>query len=217
MSHIVGGLSLDPVPTEPAADDVALVEAARRGQRDAARRFYERYADLIERVIARVVGVDAELADLVQDALVRALHGLARVRDAQALPDWVMRVAVSTATDCLRRRRTRRRFLSFWEPATGEAEPPAPAAELDEAGSEAVRATYAILARLSIEERVAFVLRTIDGRELGEIAAACGCSLATVKRRLKRAETKFTKMAKRDPVLSEWLAARRLEVPHVAR
>jgi RNA polymerase sigma-70 factor, ECF subfamily len=209
MKLMVHRVSSDPAAVGPATftgDDAALVEAMRRGHRDAARVFYDRYADLIERVMARILGVDAELPDLVQDALLRALHGLPQVRDGQALPDWVMRVAVSTATDCLRRRRTKRRFVSPLDTTEIDPDPPAPGIQIDEGCGEALRATYAILARLPDDERIAFVLRTIDERPLGEIAAACGCSLATIKRRLSRAETKFMKMAHRDPVLSERLA-----------
>ena len=36
------------------------------------------------------------------------------------------------------------------------------------------------------DERIAFSLRFIDGMELTEAASACGCSLATIKRRLAK-------------------------------
>jgi RNA polymerase sigma-70 factor (ECF subfamily) len=40
-------------------------------------------------------------------------------------------------------------------------------------------------------ERVAFCLRYVDGKQLAEVAELCDCSLATIKRRLQKAEAKL--------------------------
>jgi Sigma-70, region 4 len=52
------------------------------------------------------------------------------------------------------------------------------------------------------------VLRHVEGYELAEVAAACGCSLSTVKRWLTRAESRLQESARRDPVLSRMVADR---------
>jgi RNA polymerase sigma-70 factor (ECF subfamily) len=83
--------------------------------------------------------------------------------------------------------------------------PDAPAPVADEDVREATRATYAILAAMDVDERIAFALRFIDGMELTEVAEACGVSLATIKRRLARAETAFAKRARENPALESWL------------
>ena len=70
---------------------------------------------------------------------------------------------------------------------------------------EAYRRTYALLDRMSASERVAFALRHIEGMELAQLAQVCEVSLATIKRRLARAEARFAAAAKRDPVLCAWL------------
>jgi RNA polymerase sigma-70 factor (ECF subfamily) len=59
----------------------------------------------------------------------------------------------------------------------------------------AVGAFYETLARLPIDERVAFSLRYVEGMELTEIAWATETSLSTVKRRLRAADDRFTKLA----------------------
>jgi RNA polymerase sigma-70 factor (ECF subfamily) len=66
-----------------------------------------------------------------------------------------------------------------------------------------LRRTYALLDAIPADERIAFALRYVDGMELTEAAAACGCSLATVKRRISRAEQKFVELARGDALLSE--------------
>lgn len=71
-----------------------------------------------------------------------------------------------------------------------------------------LRRVYALLARLDPDDCVAFVLRRIDRRELGEVAELCGVSLATIKRRIARAERAFIAMAEEDPFLRERLDRR---------
>ena len=63
-----------------------------------------------------------------------------------------------------------------------------------------------MLDTLPADERIAFALRYIDERPLLEVAEACDCSLATIKRRLSKAEQRFTRLAQRDTVLAERLA-----------
>jgi RNA polymerase sigma-70 factor (ECF subfamily) len=71
--------------------------------------------------------------------------------------------------------------------------------------SEALRATYAVLAELPADERIVFALRHVDGMELIAVAGACGISLATVKRRLGRAQRTFCERAEKHAALVEWL------------
>jgi RNA polymerase sigma-70 factor (ECF subfamily) len=70
---------------------------------------------------------------------------------------------------------------------------------------EALRATYRVLDRLPVEERVVFALRFIEGMEVAEVANACGVSLSTVKRRLGKASARFASWAKAEPALADWL------------
>jgi RNA polymerase sigma-70 factor (ECF subfamily) len=55
-----------------------------------------------------------------------------------------------------------------------------------------LRRTYERLERLPVEQRVAIVLRRIEGLALDEVAAAMGVSLATAKRRIAAAEAALT-------------------------
>ena len=182
-------------------DDHALLAAFKRGDRGAAAALFDRYAELVGRTIARILGTSSDLSDVVQEAFVRMLRSAHLVRDPQALPEWVIRVAVCTAADELRARK-RRRWLLLEPPS--DAEPVGTSADVE--GREAVRATYAVLDELSVEERTAFTLRFIDGMDLQRVAASCDCSLATIKRRLERAEARFRALARRHAVLAGWLS-----------
>jgi RNA polymerase sigma-70 factor (ECF subfamily) len=58
---------------------------------------------------------------------------------------------------------------------------------------------------MPVDERIVFALRFVDGMELGEIAEACELSLSTIKRRLGKAEERFTRIAGREPSLVDWI------------
>lgn len=178
-----------------------LVLALRAGHPGAPGALFERHAVHVQRVLARVLGPDPELGDLLHDVFLRALGGIRRLEDPAALCGWLTSIAVFTARGCIRRRRARRwlRFLSAEQIPDREA-PVASPEQMD-----ALRRTYEILDRLPANERIAFALRVIDGMELTEVAQACGVSLATIKRRLSRAQESFVAMARREPALAEWV------------
>ena len=77
------------------------------------------------------------------------------------------------------------RFLPFSELPESEL-PPA-----DFEAGEAMQAVYRVLSGLDVDQRIAFALRFVAGMELTEVAASCSVSLATMKRRLSRAQSKM--------------------------
>ena len=186
---------------EFAGDRAALVAALRRGDEGAAAALFHEYAPLVERTIGRVLGVDDDLPDATQDVFLRALRSVHRVRDPQALTDWILQITVCTAADWIRKRK-RLRWLLFFEPGDVAEHP---SFSIDEIARDALRATYRVLDRMNVEERTVFALRHIDGMELTQVARACDCSLATIKRRLSRANARFEALARHEPALEHWL------------
>jgi RNA polymerase sigma-70 factor (ECF subfamily) len=181
--------------------DAALVAALRAGRQDAKAAFFERYAGHVQRVLARVLGSDPDLGDLIHDVFVAALGSLDKLETPDALRGWLTKIAVFTAKGCIRRR-VRRRFIQLHP---GEELPPVPTEMTSPEISEALRSAYRILNELDADERIAFALRFIDGMELLEVADTCDVSLSTIKRRITRAQAKFIELARREPALSEWL------------
>jgi RNA polymerase sigma-70 factor (ECF subfamily) len=182
-------------------DDSELVAAAVRGERAAQAQIFDRHASHVTRVLARMLGTEGELADLVHEVFVMALRDLSRLTEPSALKAWLTAIAVNVARGHIRKR-TRRRWLRFFAP---EDVPDAEAPTADDETREAARATYAVLDKMDAEERIPFALRFIDGMELTEVAAACGVSLATIKRRLARAEAAFVEGARDRAILEPWL------------
>lgn len=184
----------------PAASDAALVMALRARHSAAADQLFERYGDYVERLIVRVLGLDAEVPDLINEAFARAFERVDQLQDATALKGWLGSIAIFTARTFLRDRRSRRRFLGFFAP---EELPEVPVRPAPLECSQALSRTYAVLGTLSADERIAFALRFIDGMSLPEIAEVMGVSVGTVKRRLSHGQKRFVSEAERDPLLKE--------------
>lgn len=196
---------------KPAGPRLALVNARegdetialrlRAGDRTAIAALFDRHADAIERVLHRVLGLDTEIPDLLQDVFVHAMQGASRYKGelGSVLP-WLIQIAVRSARKHIRRRTTRR-----WLGLTETDELPDAPATIDPEQQAALARVYRALDRMPARERIPFALRFIDGMQLVEVADACELSLATAKRRLAKARTRFTAIASRDAILSAWI------------
>ncbi|WP_437680709.1 RNA polymerase sigma factor [Sorangium sp. So ce131] len=208
LPHAAGRASAAPsggqlvaLPVE--RDDAELLRRLQRGDPWAKAVLFERYGALVERVARRILGTERHttFADVVHDAFVSAYASVHQVSDAAALTSWMRSVAVHAACKSIRHHKARS-WLRFFSP---EDIPEPPARGADAELREAHDRTYRLLESFPLDERVAFALRYIEGMELTEAAAACSVSLATIKRRIARAEARFVSAAQRDPVLATWI------------
>jgi hypothetical protein len=90
-----------PVREHSAAEtsgDKLLVDAARRGDRAAFGKLYERYARLVHGVLLAKVPVD-EVDDLVQDVFMTALRRLSSLRETGSFGAWLVAIARNRAND----------------------------------------------------------------------------------------------------------------------
>jgi RNA polymerase sigma-70 factor (ECF subfamily) len=177
-----------------------LLTALRARQSDAWEMLFKSYGPYVERLVVRVIGFDSEVPDLIDEVFLRALEGVDRLKDAAALKSWLGSVALFTARAWLRNRTSRRRWLDFREP---DDIPDVPGNVASPEVSQTLQRTYALLAGIPVDDRIAFALRYINSMELTEIAQILGISLSTTKRRISRAEQLFLTRANKDPVLAE--------------
>jgi RNA polymerase sigma-70 factor (ECF subfamily) len=184
-------------------DDGALIAGVRASNPLAMAALYDRYVGDVRRILLHTLGPRLDLADLVQDVFVNVLTSVHSLREAAALRGWLFQVTVHTARKHLRSR-SRRWWLKLW-PEGDELEAQ-PATMLEENASDAVRATFAILAKMPPEDRLLFSLRYVSGLGPSEMAEACETSLSTLKRRLARAEQRFYAEAREHAALRDWVA-----------
>jgi RNA polymerase sigma-70 factor (ECF subfamily) len=178
-----------------------MVEALRAGHPGAAAALYDRYAGQVRLTLRSILGPDDDIPDLLQEVFIRALDRVDRIRDVDRLVSWLTTIAVFVGRAQIRLR-SRRRWLRFFSPERTEAQ------QREQPSSDArrgLRDLYAVLDRMPSDDRMAFVLRYLHGATLVEAAQACETSLATIKRRLTRAETRFLEGVRSQPVLAQWL------------
>lgn len=196
----VVGRSNDPRAGARSIEPDELIRGLNAGEPWAERALLNAQTARVERLLTRILGFHSELDDLTQEVFLRAFARIDELRDPESLRAWLGSIAVFVAREAIRRKR-RRRWLVFWstdevaEPSTGEAS--------FEARS-ALRAFYEVIDGFDAEDRIAFTLRFVEGMELTEVAELSQVSLATIKRRLKRASEDFYVRGRARAELVDW-------------
>jgi RNA polymerase sigma-70 factor (ECF subfamily) len=185
-------------------DDAELVRAFSEGENWAGRVIWTRYAPMVFRLLERALGPNGDAEDLTQDVFLRTYGRLAVLRDGEALRSFIYSVAVRTLKWELRRRRVRR-ILHLSD--DGQL-PDLPVRGTDSEARQTLARFYALLERLSVNHRAAFVLRHMEGLKLEEIAERMGVSLATAKRWVSRASRDVSVLVESDPELSDQFGER---------
>jgi RNA polymerase sigma-70 factor (ECF subfamily) len=170
--------------TAPALDEASRQETYVEPSLEA---LYERYAAYVGAMASRILGRAAEVDDVVQDVFAAAVRGLRRREDDREIRGWLAKVTVRR---CLRQLRYRRMWgLVDLAPDPSYDRLPDPRAGPEE--QQLVIEVYRALDRVPARERIAWALRNVEGESLERVAALCGCSLATAKRRIAAAHTKL--------------------------
>ncbi|HEY2744605.1 MAG TPA: RNA polymerase sigma factor [Polyangia bacterium] len=169
--------------------DAILVQRARAGDATASAELFRRHASRITALLVRLLGSHADAEDAAQETFVHALRDLHQLRDPRALSQWLTQLAVSQAHRRFRRRRLLAALGFEASPRDGTLDQIA-----DPKASADVRAELALLdqalGELRASQRMAWMLRYVEGYRLAEVARLCGCSLATTKRRLSAASAR---------------------------
>ena len=179
--------------------DSVLVREIIEGKPAAIAELFDRYAGLVRRMLTRTLGSSYDIEDLAQETFLTVIRRCKTLRDLDAFDSFVIGVSIRVARNELRKRRLRR--LVGLDQATDLAVAPAH----DPVAREGIQRLYRALDRMEAGSRVLFMLRHVEQLELTELAQAEGCSLATVKRRLARANQRFEAIAAQDPVLRAFL------------
>jgi RNA polymerase sigma-70 factor (ECF subfamily) len=164
-------------------DDETLVARVLNGDQSAFSALYRKHVRYIAGVAYRIYGDDIELEDTVQEVFLEAHRGLSKLSDPKRLRPWLVTIAVRRSQKRIGKR-VRRRALAT---AVGQAGPKCG----DQRDQARVNALYEALDQIAEQLRVPWILRNIEGYSLAETAEICGISVATVKRRLNRAQSRI--------------------------
>lgn len=165
--------------------DEFLIASSATGDRAAMSRLIARWQPRLFRHARRMTG-DPDLAkDVVQDAWMDILRGLARLNDAAAFPAWAYRI-VTRRCQYEARRRGHRVFENADEVLDGLPHGHASGGELQVD----IQAAVAAIETLPRAQQAALALFYIEGLSVAEIAIATDVAPGTVKTRLMHARNK---------------------------
>ncbi len=181
------------LPAEGAAnvdgESTALVARLARADESALRQVYREHRPALLRFARRLTGDGAAADDLVHEVFVRLPRAILRLRPGMSLGAFLIAVAVNHARHHVRsaaqQRRVQVRLAREPAPPFGAT----PDRELER--RQLAQALTHALDRLPIEQRVAFVLCTVEERTSADAATLAGTNESTMRARLFHARRKL--------------------------
>lgn len=138
----------------------------------------------LHRYCARMTGSAVSGEDVLQDALVKALHARAEGTEVDNLEGWLFRIAHNASLDFLREK-SRNTFVALTDDIEAA---PIPEADI-------VAVSFQTFLRLPELQRCAVILKDVLGHSVDEIASIAGCSPAAAKSALQRGRVALRQLA----------------------
>lgn len=178
--------------------DKTLVEKIQQGDKQAFNLLVGKYQHKVAGLVAKYVNNPGDVADVTQEAFIKAYRALPNFRGDSAFYTWLYRIAVNTAKNYLvaQGRRPPANDIDadeaeFYDGADIMHESSTPEALLltDEIRS----VVFETIESLPDELRTAITLREIEGMSYDEIAEVMACPVGTVRSRIFRARDAIDK------------------------
>jgi RNA polymerase sigma-70 factor (ECF subfamily) len=179
--------------------DQELVEQVQKGNKNAFNLLVIRHQNKVMNIVSRYVKNSGDVADVTQEAFIKAYRALPNFRGESAFYTWLYRIAVNSAKNYL---------------TSQGRKPPASDVDASEAdyydGSDALKENnsperallsnelqqklFTAIDALPEDLRSAITLREIEGLSYEEIAAVMECPVGTVRSRIFRAREAIDKV-----------------------
>jgi RNA polymerase sigma-70 factor, ECF subfamily len=208
------GTAIASINSLPINADIALVAAAKNGNRKSFEILIERHEQRIFFVAQRITRTREDAEDVVQQTFQKAFTHLRKFEERSAFSTWLTRIAITEALMFLRRRRGLREVriddLNGHEETTTVLEVPdaRPDPEAIHSRQEQVEMLSAAISELPYGTRRAIQLRELDERSSEETARIMGISISALKGRMFHARRKLRERLKHS-VERTWTSARK--------
>lgn len=181
-------LSMSELADERLARDIEeaarLVRLALAGDDAAFEQIVARYEGRVMSVAARLLGTRDEAKDVAQEVFLRAFKYLHRLDLTKPVEPWLVRITVNVCRDAVRQRQRRAATVSAIDV------PPANPESADPHAGLARKQQHLLLRRalemLPEKERLAILLRDVEGLSTGEVAEILESSETTVRSQVSR-------------------------------
>lgn len=165
------------------ASDAALVRAARVGDQDAFRLIVDRHGPAMYRYALRMVGSDADAAEVTQEALVSAWKDLKSFAGRSSIKTWLIRLVHRRAVDLSRHRRPTPINDDLLSAITRPATDNPLQNVLDK---ELLDALQQALNELPWHQRATWLLREVEDMSYDEMSVALAMPVGSVRGHLQR-------------------------------
>lgn len=187
-------------PEPRPAPDPELIDACRRGDRDALEKLLREAAPALERFLVRLVGPGPDAEDLLQRTMMAICQAFPRFRGEAAVRSWMMSIAVNIVRQHWRVPEKRRRVKLGLVPLEDALDDGAPADELADKRRQLER-LFHHLENIGENKRLAFSLHVFEGLSIESVAALMGATKSATKSRIFWARRALMSKAKKDPLL----------------
>lgn len=179
--------------------DQQLVDKVQRGDKDAFNLLVVRYQHKVMHLVGRYVKSSGDVADVTQEAFIKAYRALPSFRGDSAFYTWLYRIAVNTAKNYLvsQGRKPPGSDIDAEEADYydgGEALHDNSTPERSLLSSEIEATLFRVVEKLPDDLRMAITLREMEGLSYEEIAAVMECPVGTVRSRIFRAREAIDKV-----------------------
>jgi RNA polymerase sigma-70 factor (ECF subfamily) len=183
-----------------AQTDAELVAATLDGDKEAFGEIVKRYQQFVFNAIYHYLGPKAEIEDIAQEVFIKLFRALDRYDTSRPLQAWIYRITANQCFDEGRKLRHRRvRYFAD----LGEDEEERIRRYFDEAGqgaslteeqaNESLRLLQTLMNGLPEKDRMAFVLREIEGLSYAEVSQAMNTSVTAARIRISRVKKRLMK------------------------
>lgn len=186
--------------------DQQLVERVQQGDKNAFNLLVQKYQNKVINLISRYVRNQADVADVSQEAFIKAYRALPNFRGESAFYTWLYRIAVNTAKNHLVAQGRRApandvdaEEAEYYDGSDALKEFASPERLLMADDIQSV--IFDALESLPEELKMAISLRELDGMSYEEIASVMDCPVGTVRSRIFRAREAIDK--KLQPLLQQ--------------
>lgn len=179
--------------------DQQLVEKVQAGDKNAFNLLVTRYQNKVAHLVSRYVKHSGDVADVTQEAFIKAYRALPNFRGDSAFYTWLYRIAVNSAKNYLVAQGRKppasdvdAQEADFYEGSDALKEQATPEASL--MSDEISQVLYATVEKLPEDLRMAITLREIEGLSYEDIATVMDCPVGTVRSRIFRAREAIDKV-----------------------
>ncbi len=172
-------------------NETALIHELKQGNAQAFTQLVEAYQHLVYNTVLSIVQQSEEAEDAAQEVFVQVYQSIKSFRGDSKLSTWLYKIAVTTALECERKKKTKKRISlvkNLIGIGTKEEETISdfhhPGIALDNKEQAAI--LFKALKQLSENQRIAFTLIKVEGLSYDEVSKVLNVSVKAVESLMHR-------------------------------